>query len=68
MRSVVEALAHVSVLLGSVMPGTAQRIHAQLARTPPDNFTLNELKCGILPDGHMLKEPQPLFPIVLPAA
>ena len=66
MRHVVEALAHVSVLLSPVMPGTAQRIQAQLGWTLPDNFTLGELQWGLLPDGHLLGEPQPLFPKVLP--
>ena len=66
MRHVVETLTHLSVLLCPAMPGTAKRIHAQLGWTMPDNFTLSDLKWGLLPDGHTLGEPQPLFLKVLP--
>jgi methionyl-tRNA synthetase len=65
MRHVVESLAHLSILLGPAMPRTAHRIQAQLAWIVPDNFTLTELKWGLLPDGHTLGEPVPLFPKVL---
>ncbi len=68
MRHVVETVAHLSVLLGPVMPATAKRIQEQLGWTPPDNLTLSDLKWGLLPDGHTLGEPQPLFPKVLPPA
>lgn len=68
MRHVLEALAHISVLLGPAMPATARRIQAQLGWTVPDNFTLAGLRWGLLPDGHAIGEPQPLFPKVLPPA
>lgn len=66
MRHVVETLAHLSVLISPAMPSTAKRIQAQLGWTPPGHFTLGDLKWGLLPDGHMPGEPQPLFPKVLP--
>lgn len=66
MRHVVEALAHLSILLSPAIPSTAKRIQAQLNWTPADNFTLGDLKWGLLPDGHTLGEPLPLFPKVLP--
>jgi methionyl-tRNA synthetase len=68
MRHVVEAVAHLSVLLCPAIPATAKRIQAQLAWVAPDNFKLNDLKWGLLADGHRLGEPQPLFPKVLPPA
>jgi methionyl-tRNA synthetase len=66
MRHVVESLAHISVLLSPAMPSTARRIQDQLNWTPSDQFTLDDLRWGLLPDGHLLGEPQPLFPKVLP--
>lgn len=68
MRHVLESLTHISVLLSPAMPATARRIQAQLGWTQPEGFTLNDLKWGLLPDGHVLGEPQPLFPKVLPPA
>lgn len=68
MRHTVEALAHISVLLSPAIPGTARRIQEQLGWTVPAGFSLSDLKWGLLPDGHTLGEPQPLFPKVLPPA
>ena len=66
MRHVAESLAHFSVLLSPVMPSTARRMQAQLGWTPPADITIDQLQWGLLPDGHQLGEPQPLFPKVLP--
>lgn len=66
MRHVAESLAHFSILLSPVMPTTARRMQSQLGWTPPDGLTLDQLHWGLLPDGHQLGEPQPLFPKVLP--
>jgi methionyl-tRNA synthetase len=68
MRHVVEAMAHLSVLLSPAIPSTAKRMQAQLGWTVPDNFTLHDLKWGLLADGHRLGEPEPLFPKVMPPA
>jgi len=68
MRHVAEAMAHLSVLLGPVMPATAARIQAQLGWTVPAGFSLHDLKWGLLPEGHQLGEPQPIFPKVMPPA
>jgi methionyl-tRNA synthetase len=66
MRHVAEALAHFSVLLSPVMPTTARRMQSQLGWNPPDGLTLDQLHWGLLPDGHQLGDPEPLFPKVLP--
>ena len=68
MRHVAETLAHLSVLLSPALPGAARRIQAQLGWTQPEGFTLTDLHWGLLPDGHVLGEPQPLFPKVFPPA
>ncbi|MDB6132961.1 MAG: metg: methionine--trna ligase [Verrucomicrobiales bacterium] len=65
MGHVMEALAHLSVLLSPAIPAAAAKIQTQLGWTPPAGFTLQDLQWGLLPDGHTLGEPQPLFPKVL---
>ena len=68
MRHVAEAMAHFSVMLSPAMPETAARIQGQLGWVPPVGLTLGDLRWGMLPDGHVLGEPQPLFPKVQVAA
>lgn len=68
MGHIAEAMVHLSVLLSPVMPTAAAKMQHQLGWTPPAGFTLPDLKWGILPDGHPLGEPSPIFPKVLPPA
>lgn len=57
-----EALIHVSVLLNPIMPTAMAAARAQVGWTLPDGFTFGDLKWGLLPSGHQLGEPVPLFP------
>lgn len=57
-----EAFAHVSVLLSPVAPAAMATARAQLGWTLPEGFTLGDLKWGLLPAGHQLGTPVPLFP------
>ena len=66
MGHVAEAMAHLSILLGPVMPTAAARMQAQLGWTPSAGFQLSDLTWGLLPDGHILGEPSPIFPKILP--
>jgi methionyl-tRNA synthetase len=66
MGHIAEAMAHLSVLLSPVMPTAAAKIQQQLGWTPPVGFLLSDLKWGLLPDGHTLGEPSPIFPKILP--
>lgn len=68
MGHVIETVAHLSVLLSPAMPSTARRIQEQLGWTPPAGLTLADLQWGLLPAGHTIGQPQPLFPKVLPPA
>ena len=68
MGHIAEAMAHLSVLLSPVMPTAAAKMQQQLGWSPPAGFTLPDLKWGLLPDGHPLGEPSPIFPKVLPPA
>jgi methionyl-tRNA synthetase len=57
-----EALAHVSILLDPIIPQAAAKMRAQLGWEPSSNFTFSDLKWGLLPAGHQLGQPVPLFP------
>jgi methionyl-tRNA synthetase len=63
-----EAMVHVSVLLSPILPEACIKMREQLGWTMPEGFTVNDLKWGLLKDGHQLNAPVPLFPrLELPA-
>lgn len=62
LQHLAEALAHVSVLLDPVIPTAAAKMREQLGWAPPESFTFADLKWGLLPVGHTLGQPTPLFP------
>jgi methionyl-tRNA synthetase len=57
-----EALTHVSVLLAPIIPSAAAEMQNQLGWSCPAGFQLNDLAWALLPDGHQLGAPTPLFP------
>jgi methionyl-tRNA synthetase len=57
-----EALTHVTVLLNPIMPTAMVTARAQIGWELPENFKLSDLKWGLLPNGHQLGAPVPLFP------
>lgn len=57
-----EALTHVSVLLSPIIPAAATEMQKQLGWTLPTGFQLKDLAWGLLPTGHQLSTPTPLFP------
>jgi methionyl-tRNA synthetase len=57
-----EAVLHATVLLGPVMPAAMDKARAQIGWTAPEDFTLPDLAWGLLPTGHQLGQPVPLFP------
>ncbi|RBP47400.1 methionyl-tRNA synthetase [Roseimicrobium gellanilyticum] len=59
-----ESLVHVSVLLSPVMPEACAKIREQLGWHLPEGFTVGDLKWGLLPVGHQLNPPVPVFPRV----
>ncbi|MFZ4763791.1 MAG: methionine--tRNA ligase [Roseimicrobium sp.] len=57
-----EALVQVSVLLSPIIPEACDKMRAQLGWQMPDGFKVQDLHWGLLPDGHQLGQPVPLFP------
>ena len=63
-----EALWHVSALLDPVMPTAMAKVREQLALPLPDGFRIDQLAWGVLPQGHQLAKPTPVFPRIDPAS
>lgn len=57
-----EAFTHVSVLLDPIMPTAMATARGQIGWELPQNFTFGDLKWGLLPSGHKLGTPVPLYP------
>jgi methionyl-tRNA synthetase len=57
-----ESLAHCAILLSPILPQAAAKITAQLRREDLLSLKLDDLKWGLLADGHEIGMPQPVFP------
>jgi len=61
----VESLAHCAVLLSPVLPDPAARIASQLRMDDLLALKLDELKWGLMPNGHETGKPKPVFPRIV---
>lgn len=68
LRYLGEALVHISIFLEPVCPFAAAAMRGQLRWDKPEGFAVSDLTWGLLPGGHELGKPQPLFPRVEPPA
>ncbi|MDZ4287619.1 MAG: methionine--tRNA ligase, partial [Prosthecobacter sp.] len=59
-----ESILHATLLLGPIMPTAMAKAQEQIGWARPEGFTLNDLKWGLLGNGHQLGLPVPLFPRV----
>ncbi len=57
-----ESVAHCAVLLSPVLPEAATKLAAQLKLPELDDLKLADLKWGLIPDGHEIEKPSPVFP------
>lgn len=60
-----ESVAHCAVLLSPVLPDAAEKLHAQLNRPDIAEIKLSALAWGLLPDGHAIGKPKPVFPRIV---
>ena len=60
-----ESVAHCAVLLSPVLPDAASKLAAQLRLPGFGTLGLSDLKWGLLPDGHEIDKPQPVFPRIV---
>jgi len=57
-----ESVAHCAVLLSPVLPEAAAKLAAQLQLPHLAEIHLDQLAWGVIPDGHSIGKPKPVFP------
>ena len=57
-----ESVAHAAVLLSPVLPDASAKLAAQLSLPGLEDIKLPELTWGLIPDGHAIGKPTPVFP------
>ena len=65
LANLVESLAHCAVLISPVLPDPAGRIAAQLRMDDLLKLKLDDLKWGLVPNGHETGKPKPVFPKIV---
>ena len=60
-----ESVAHASVLLSPVLPEAAAKLASQLNLPALTELSLSDLTWGLLPDGHQIGKPKPVFPRIV---
>jgi methionyl-tRNA synthetase len=68
MHHLCETLAHLSVFLEPVIPAAVAQWRIQLRWEPSPGLTYAGLHWGLLPDGHTIGKPKPLFAKIEPPA
>ncbi len=57
-----ESVAHCTVLLSPVLPDAAAKLAAQLKLPQLSQLKLDDLIWGLIPNGHEIEKPSPVFP------
>lgn len=60
-----ESVAHIAVLISPVLPEITAKLAAQLNLPALTGFKLADLHWGLLPDGHAIGKPKPVFPRIV---
>jgi methionyl-tRNA synthetase len=68
LQHLAESVAHCAVLLSPVLPAAAIKLAAQLKLPELTETALAELRWGLIPDGHTVGKPEPVFPRIIPGA
>ncbi len=65
LQHLVESVAHCTVLLSPVLPAAAAKLASQLNLPGLTETGLGELYWGLIPDGHVIGKPAPVFPRII---
>jgi len=65
LQHLAESVAHCAVLLSPVLPDAAAKLAAQLDLPSLVELRLAELHWGLIPEGHLIGKPKPVFPKIL---
>ena len=60
-----ESVAHASVMLSPILPDAAAKLAAQLNLSALTTLQLDDLCWGLLPAGHQIENPEPIFPRIV---
>jgi len=62
LQHLAESVAHCAVLLSPILPDASVKLAAQLKLPSLTELKLDDLKWGLIPDGHEIEKPSPVFP------
>lgn len=65
LQHLVESIAHCAVLISPVLPEAANKLCAQLNLPYLAELGLSSLHWGLVPEGHVIGKPKPVFPKIL---
>jgi len=65
LQHLAESVAHCAVLLSPVLPDAATKLAAQLNLPSLAELHLDDLRWGLLPEGHAIGKPKPVFPRIV---
>jgi methionyl-tRNA synthetase len=65
LQHLAESVAHCAVLLSPVLPDAAAKLGAQLNLPYLTEVGLSELHWGLIPEGHAIGKPKPVFAKIL---
>ena len=65
LQHLAESVAHAAVMLSPVLPEAAAKLAAQLNRPELMALKAADLAWGLLPEGHTINKPEPVFPRIV---
>ena len=65
LHHLVESVAHCAVMLSPVLPEAAEKLASQIKLESLTSLKLDELQWGLIPDGHTIGKPKPVFPRII---
>ncbi len=65
LQHLAESVAHCAVLLSPVLPDAAAKLASQLNLPHLAELSLSDLHWGLVPEGHTIGKPKPVFPKIL---
>jgi methionyl-tRNA synthetase len=65
LQHLAESVAHCAVMLSPVLPDAAAKLASQLNLPSLAELGLSDLHWGLLPEGHTIGKPQPVFPKIV---
>lgn len=65
LQHLAESVAHCAVLLSPVLPDAAEKLASQLNLPKLGELSLADLHWGLIPEGHAIGKPKPVFPRIV---